>query len=166
MAGIPPQKGRKNRPQLDYKDVEHLEVDKAFIELTSKNPVSAKQRVINVINSIHRKTNSDRKKFTTGSDYICENITDKSTRYVSSEVTVREDGKKPWKFQGHYIKFKTAPLPETVISSAVGHKIGELVDLHPSVNSRIIRKLENTPSGITISTDMDLVPMPETSSRK
>jgi hypothetical protein len=127
-----------NRPHLA-----HLHVDRALAILTELSQYSLKATLRSRLEDMHRFTSYDG-----GANHI----TDKTAVHemdheggtismTMTEIVVR-DGVV---FDGSSLVVEHDRLPATVISALVGRPLGDLVEIHPVIDGRIIQAAHNMP---------------------
>lgn len=126
------------------KNISHLYVDKIFPEIVEKPKRQLEETIVNAIARAQQsgKYGGDRIIHGSGS-IISEHYVDgKWIRLVSPTMKIKNKaGRDVGRIRGAYLEINAPKIPETMMTSMIGRKLGELAEVHPAINDRQICKI-------------------------
>lgn len=151
--------------------VDHLQIDRAIasIYLGSDDRRDLVEFVRSTVGAIHNGTTTRHAGGATLGrigQMVGESVRpdDTTFRYVAPRVRIyRTGGASPSLFTGYHLRIHVDRLPETVLDALVGQPLSTLVKIHPDLDHRVIRRVENDgrpgASTVLIGLDQHLEPL-------
>ena len=144
-------------PLTDHAVINHLHTDRSLAEMHRSDPTLPPlfQELTKACAALHRvSTYRGTPAFGTRHGSLWETTDGGETvRLIGSRVRFTPDGVRTGPppgqeiqatFDGIVVEIPTDPLPETMLKTLVGRRVGDLVRLHPEIDERVIRQVVNS----------------------
>lgn len=153
--------GYEKYPRINQ--INHLSVDVVFPEITEKPRKQLIETVTNGITRVQQAGNYSGQSLVFGAGIIVgEKLqNDKWIRFAFPTMKIKNKlGREVANIRGLEIKINAPDLPESVLVSMIGKRLGDLAEIHPSINDRIIKSIKpeayKGQSGLLIGYEVDV----------
>lgn len=126
------------------RNISHLYVDRIFPEIVKKPKRQLEETIINAIARAQQAGQYGGDRITQGSGaIISEHYVDgKWIRLVSPTMKIKNKaGRDVGRIRGAFLEINAPEIPETMMTSMIGRKLGELAEVHPAIDDRKIGKI-------------------------